>query len=227
VKQPQEMANLPPVLRFSYFEAGQRLQASFENSIILTDAIGMGRNRIEVALQHQMPQHNWIARYYDDSRFLIEAPNPRWFSTMSARGYLRLKNSDLPVSRWDPAMDEGAWLRLVWVLVRGFPMKLWFFHEFSRLFEPYGQVLALDQATIEHILIFGSLECELVFVILSSSLRCNGLLIVTSMAFGLGMMSRWRLNKADLSHLHHCHLLHTSRVQGVLVVVTYLRGRGR
>jgi Domain of unknown function (DUF4283) len=24
-----------------------------------------------------MPQHTCIARYYDDSRFLIEAPNPR------------------------------------------------------------------------------------------------------------------------------------------------------
>jgi hypothetical protein len=51
----------------------------------------MERNQIEAALRYQMPQHNWIAHYYDDSRFLIEAPNPRWFSTVTARGYLRLK----------------------------------------------------------------------------------------------------------------------------------------
>jgi hypothetical protein len=48
-------------------------------------------------------------------------------------------------------MDESARLRPVWVQIRGFPMKLWFFHEFSYLFEPYGQVLALDQAIAEHI----------------------------------------------------------------------------
>jgi hypothetical protein len=30
-------------------------------------------------------------------------------------------------------------------------MKLWFFHEFVKLFEPYGQVLALDQATTGHL----------------------------------------------------------------------------
>jgi hypothetical protein len=59
----------------------------------------MGRNQIEAALRYQMPQHNWIAHYYDDSRFLIEAPNPRWFSTVTTRGYLRLENSDLPVAR--------------------------------------------------------------------------------------------------------------------------------
>jgi hypothetical protein len=29
-------------------------------------------------------------------------------------------------------------------------MKLWFFHEFARLLEPFGQVLALDRATTEH-----------------------------------------------------------------------------
>jgi hypothetical protein len=55
-------------------------------------------------------------------------------------------------------------------------MKLWFFHEFSRLFEPYGQFWRSIKLQL-NILIFGSLECELVFVILSSSLRCNGLLM--------------------------------------------------
>jgi hypothetical protein len=29
-------------------------------------------------------------------------------------------------------------------------MKLWFFHEFAHLFEPYGQVLALVPETVEH-----------------------------------------------------------------------------
>jgi hypothetical protein len=64
---------------------------------------------------------------------------------------MRIENIDLPVQRWDSAIDEGLRLHPVWVLVRGFPMKLWYFHEFSRLFEPYGQVLALNPATTDHI----------------------------------------------------------------------------
>jgi hypothetical protein len=30
-------------------------------------------------------------------------------------------------------------------------MKLWYFHEFVHLFEPYGQVLAFDLATTNHL----------------------------------------------------------------------------
>jgi hypothetical protein len=77
VKHTHDMANLPPVIHFGYSEASQCLEASFENNIVLTNSVGMGRNRIEAALHHQMPQYTWIARYYDDSRYLIEAPNPR------------------------------------------------------------------------------------------------------------------------------------------------------
>jgi Domain of unknown function (DUF4283) len=58
---------------------------------------------------------------------------------------------DLPVQRWDPTIDEGLRLCPVWVLVWGFPMKLWYFYEFAHLFEPYGQVLALDSVTADHI----------------------------------------------------------------------------
>jgi Domain of unknown function (DUF4283) len=148
---PTPMGHFPPVTRFGYSKASQRLEASVENSVVLTDVEGIGRNRIEAALNHIMPQHHWIARYYDDSRFLIEAPNPRWLQTVLMKGTLRLENTEFPVSCWDPALDEGAKLRPVWVRVRGFPMKLWFFHEFARLFEPYGQVLALDQDIAEHV----------------------------------------------------------------------------
>jgi hypothetical protein len=110
VKLP-DMANLPPVIHFGYSKAIQRLKTSFENNVVLTDNIGMGRNQIETVLHHQMPQHSWIAHYYDDSCFLIEAPNPRWFSTVTSCGFLRLENSDLPVTRWDLAMDEGGSLK--------------------------------------------------------------------------------------------------------------------
>jgi hypothetical protein len=70
------MANLPPVTRFDYSEASQRLEAPFENNIVLTDSVGLGKNRIEAALHHLMSQHLWIARYYEDSHFLIETHNP-------------------------------------------------------------------------------------------------------------------------------------------------------
>jgi hypothetical protein len=114
------MAHLPPVTRFGYSEASQHLEASFENSVVLTDMAGISRNRIEAALNQLMPQHHWIARYYDDSRFLIEAPNPRWLQTVITKGTIRLENIEFPVSCWDPTLDEGAKLRLVWVKVQGF-----------------------------------------------------------------------------------------------------------
>lgn len=78
------VANLPIVTRFGSSEASQRLEASFENSIVLTDSAGLGQNRIETALRHQMSQHNWVARFYDDTRYLIEAPNPRWLQSVTS-----------------------------------------------------------------------------------------------------------------------------------------------
>lgn len=57
----------------------------------------------------------------------------------------------MSVNRWDSAMDEGVRLRPAWILIRGFPMKLRYFHEFAHLSEPYGQVLALDPETTDHI----------------------------------------------------------------------------
>jgi Domain of unknown function (DUF4283) len=98
-----------------------------------------------------MPQHAWTTRFYDDSHYLIEAHNPRWLDMVTTQGVLRLENNDLPMARWDPAMDVGARLRPIWVQIRGFPMKLWFFHEFSKLLKPYGQVLALDHDNAKHI----------------------------------------------------------------------------
>jgi hypothetical protein len=53
---PIPMANHPPVTRFGYSEASQRLEASFENIIILTDSAGLGKNQIEATLHHLMPQ---------------------------------------------------------------------------------------------------------------------------------------------------------------------------
>jgi uncharacterized membrane protein YgcG len=70
---------------------------------------------------------------------------------VAVRGTLHIENVDLPVQRWDPAIDESLRLRPVWVLVRGFSMKVWYFHEFAHLFEPYRQVLALDPSTTDHI----------------------------------------------------------------------------
>jgi hypothetical protein len=67
------MVHLPPVMRFGYSEASQRLESSFENSVVLTDLAGLDHNRIKAALKNQMPQHNWVARYYDNTHFLIEA----------------------------------------------------------------------------------------------------------------------------------------------------------
>jgi hypothetical protein len=53
----------------------QHLEATFENNVVLTDSTGLGRLKIKVALHHMMLHHHWMARYYDDVKFFIEAPN--------------------------------------------------------------------------------------------------------------------------------------------------------
>jgi hypothetical protein len=72
------MDNGKGVARFFSSEVSNHLEATFENSIFLHDTAGLGRLRIETALRHQMPQFHWVARYYDDNWYLIEALNPRW-----------------------------------------------------------------------------------------------------------------------------------------------------
>jgi hypothetical protein len=54
------------------------LDNTFENSLILEDTAGIERVRIKAMLHHQMPQFHWVARIFDDNRYLIEAPNNRW-----------------------------------------------------------------------------------------------------------------------------------------------------
>jgi hypothetical protein len=60
-------AMVNPSIRFSYSEASQRLEATSDNSIVLSDTVRIGRNRIQIALQHQVPHYHWVALYYDDS----------------------------------------------------------------------------------------------------------------------------------------------------------------
>lgn len=145
------MANRNGIPRFFSSDANAHLEATSENNLVLIDSTGLGRVHIKATLRHRMPQHHWVARFYDDTRFLIEAPNPRWLQIVTSHGTLRSKDVDLPAHHWDLALDEGIRLRPVWVQVRGFSTKLWFFHEFVKLFEPYGQVLVLDPATLDHI----------------------------------------------------------------------------
>jgi hypothetical protein len=88
-----------PVPRFFSLEASVNLDNTFENSLVLEDTTGIGRVHIETTLHHQMPQFQWVTRIFDDSRYLIEAPNTRWLQQTAARGVLRIENIDLPVQR--------------------------------------------------------------------------------------------------------------------------------
>jgi hypothetical protein len=85
------------VPRFFSSEASVNMDNTFENSLILEDTAGIGHVRIEAALHHQMPQFHWVVRIFDDSHYLIEAPNTRWLQQTTARGVLRIENVDLPV----------------------------------------------------------------------------------------------------------------------------------
>lgn len=57
-------------------DASLHFESTFENSPMLTDSAGLGKIRIEAALRNQMPHHHRVARYYNEMRFLIEAPKP-------------------------------------------------------------------------------------------------------------------------------------------------------
>jgi hypothetical protein len=116
--------NRVPVPRFFSSDASVNLDNTFKNNLVLEDTVGIGRVRIEAALHHQMSQFHWVARIFDDSWYLIEAPNNRWLQQAAARGTLHIEKVDIPVQRWDPAIDKGLRLRLVWVLVRGFPTSV-------------------------------------------------------------------------------------------------------
>jgi hypothetical protein len=85
------------VPRFFSLEASVNMDNTFKNSLILEDTAGIGHVRIEVVLHHQMTQFHWVARIFDDSCYLIEAPNTRWLQQTTARGVLRIENVDLPV----------------------------------------------------------------------------------------------------------------------------------
>jgi hypothetical protein len=47
-------------------------------------------------------------------------------------------------------MDEGDRLKSVWLNVRGFPKKLWQYHEFEKLVEDFGVLLDVDNRTRGH-----------------------------------------------------------------------------
>jgi Domain of unknown function (DUF4283) len=138
-------------LIFFSSDASVNLNNTFENSLILEDTTGISRVRIKMTLRHQISQINWVARIFDDNRYLMEAPNTRWHQQVTTHGALRIENVNLSAHFWDPVIDEDLHLRPVWILVRVFSMKLWYFHEFARIFEPYGQVLVLDPATVDNI----------------------------------------------------------------------------
>jgi hypothetical protein len=78
------MSNRSAISRF-HSDASLNLKKTFENSLVIIDYAGLSRVRIEATLKYHMPQHRWVARFYDDSRYLIEAPNQRWLHQLTSQ----------------------------------------------------------------------------------------------------------------------------------------------
>jgi hypothetical protein len=105
-------------------------------------------------------------------------------------------------------------------------MKLWFFHEFSHLFEPYGQVLALDHATAE----YTDFRIARVRVGFCDTVKLPPMHWITYCDPN-GFWTRYNISmeveQGRFVPPPPPPPFHTSQVQGVLVVGTDLRGKGR
>lgn len=101
----------------------EALEQHFRQSFFLDDPHGWGADKIEGILRshHHLCQFEWKVRIFEDTRYLIEAPNARWLDQTLENGFLRLENKDFPVSIWDPGFIEGLKLISVWIKVRVFP----------------------------------------------------------------------------------------------------------
>lgn len=137
-----------PVAHFFSTPDSEALEQHFRQSFFLDDTCDWGAEKIEGILRSHphLRQYDWRVRIFEDRRYLIEAPTPRWLDQTLENGFLRLENKDFPVTAWDPGFIEGLKLISIWVKVRGFPNQLWKWANFEQLFHPYGTVL-LDLAT--------------------------------------------------------------------------------
>lgn len=114
---------------------------------------------LEATLRQHRKKSQWCARDLGYSMLLVEAPED-WRAAVLHAGSVRLENVDFKVS---PSMDEGDRLKSVWLNVRGFPMKLWQYHEFEKLVEDFEVLLNVNNRTRGlYVLRLGS---ELEFVI--------------------------------------------------------------
>lgn len=128
--------------------ASEAQDQQFRRSFFLDDAHGWGRARIETALHKLMRHHNWLARRWDESRYMIESPSPTWLDDTLNRGTIRLDNVIFKVSPWDPCFSEGLRMIPCWVRIRGFPHKFWEWEEFESVFSDFGAtVLEMDPGT--------------------------------------------------------------------------------
>lgn len=128
--------------------ASEAQDQQFRRSFFLDDAHGWGRARIETALHKLMRHHNWLARRWDESRYMIESPSPTWLDDTLNRGTIRLDNVIFKVSLWNPCFSEGLRMIPCWVRIRGFPHKFWEWEEFESVFSDFGAtVLEMDPGT--------------------------------------------------------------------------------
>lgn len=128
----RDKAMKAPIRTLYATEASDLLEQAFKRSVFLTDSHGWGHIRIEQALQKLVRHHTWIARRFEDSRYLIEAPSPHWLESTLGRGSIILDNIFFKVTPWDPCYTEGLRMIPYWIRITGFPMKFWQWEELKR-----------------------------------------------------------------------------------------------
>lgn len=131
-----------PIPRFYATPESETLEQHFRQSFFLNDEAGWGPDRVSDALFHHHRQYdNWRVRVFSENRYLIEAPHANWLDNVLEIGFLRLDNTDFPITPWDPGYLEGLKLLSIWVKVRGVPQHIWNWINFEVLFQPYGAIV--------------------------------------------------------------------------------------
>lgn len=134
----RELAMKLPIPHFFSNPERVELEQHFCQSFLVEDTAEWGREKFANALHRKHPQFPWRVHIFDNTQYLIEAPNP---NSVVGEGILHLDNTDFPVSLWDPGYLEGLKLLSVWCKIRGLPQTIWQWIDFEQLFQPYGAIV--------------------------------------------------------------------------------------
>lgn len=93
----REHAMKLPVPHFHATLKSEELEQHFRQSFLLEDTMEWGPDWVLKALHHHRGQNSWLVWIFDDTQYIIEAPNPQWLDVVLEAGTLRLDDTEFTV----------------------------------------------------------------------------------------------------------------------------------